>query len=287
LKLPGDWRLDLADIPGSDPDSRTIRLTTDKDVLLDDEKQLVGYLGRAHPLVRHAIDRVRHTALGDGKGLTDSRAAVVQADVKEPAVYCTYLARVNSAAGREFERVVAVRITANLEPQFCPDANEWLALATVDSAVSPVDVWKNRFATWATNQLAPARRVAADSFAAAGLKFIEETTAGLAREKADLDQWLGERVRELVPSIREETADLFAPNTATTPRPRPTTPAEQLAAIRDDDKQPSKLRSQGDALLKLHRKRADHLARREQFTAPEVVPLGLLMVIPREDRHGA
>ena len=61
-------------MPGCDPDSRVIRLTTNKDVLIDDQKRLVGYLGRAHPLVRHAIDRVRHTSLGDGTGQTDSRA---------------------------------------------------------------------------------------------------------------------------------------------------------------------------------------------------------------------
>src|SRR5262249_42514833 len=152
------------------------------------------YLGRAHPLVRHAIDRVRHTSLGDGAGFTDSRAAVVNADVSEPTLYCTFLSRVNSVAGREYERVVAVRITRSGEPTYCPEPGEWLELALLDAAMSPSGVWEEQFAAWATSQKSAAVNIAADAFAATGQTFIADAQAAIARETADLDKWLAERV---------------------------------------------------------------------------------------------
>ncbi|OQZ05735.1 MAG: hypothetical protein B6D36_08635 [Planctomycetes bacterium UTPLA1] len=286
LTLPGDWRLDLADVPGCDADSRVIRLTTNKDVIIDDQKRLVGYLGRAHPLVRHAIDRVRHTSLGDGTGHTDSRAAVVKANVTEPTLFCTYLARVNSTAGREFERVVAVRLSPSSEPDFCYEPNTWLQFASLDAADSPVGVWEKQFAQWAAGQLDDAQKLAAESFAPKNAQFLQEAGASLAHESAELDRWLAERVQEIAPAAKVEQPGLFtAPSTAA-PAPAPTTPAERLTAIHSDANQPARLRSQADALLKLYRQRHDRLTLRSQFGAPEVIPLGLLMVIPEVQGGG-
>lgn len=287
LTLPGDWRLDLTDVPGCDPDSRVVRLTTNKNVLIDDQKRLVGYLGRAHPLVRHAIDRVRHTSLGDGTGQTDSRAAVVQASVSEPTLYCTYLARVNSGAGREFERVVAVRLTQSAKPAYCPEPGEWLQLASVDAAKSPIGVWEQQFARWAPAQLGGAQRTATDAFAPTGQAFIKETESVIAREMAELDKWLVERVAELAPDVVAPERTLFDPvEPVAAPKPLPRTPAERLAAIHADTSQSPRLRNKADALLKLYRQRRDRLQLRGQFTSPEVVSLGMLMVVPEETPAG-
>lgn len=279
LTLPGDWRIDLSDVPGCDPDSRVVRLTTNKDVLMDDQKRLVGYLGRAHPLVRHAIDRVRQTSLGDDTGQTDSRAAVVKAAVAEPTLYCTFMARVNSGAGREFERVVAVRLSASTQPTFCDEPSEWLRLASLDLAVSPAGVWEKQFAPWASAQLDSARKLAAEAFESAGRAVIQEATDSLGRERTELDRWLAERVREITPAAPAQP-DLFSGTPAHATRPAPTGPAERLAAICADTTQHARLRGQADALLRLYRQRLDRLALRSQFSPPEVVPLGLLMVIP-------
>lgn len=280
--MPGDWRLDLADVPGCDPDSRVIRLTTNKDVLVDDEKRLVGYLGRAHPLVRHAIDRVRHTSLGDGTGQTDSRAAVVKAEVPAPTLYCTFLARVNSAAGREFERVFAVRLTQSAKPVFCADPGEWLKLASLEAALSPVGVWDKQFRCWAPAQFEAARKAAGDAFLPTAKAFAKEATESTGREAAELERWLAERVAEIAPVAAVQQADLFtSPSRPTAaPRPAPTTPAERLAAIHADTNQPARLRSQADAALKLYRQRLQRLTLRGQLSPPEVIPLGMLMVIP-------
>lgn len=287
LTLPGDWRLDLADVPGCDPDSRVVRLTTNKDVLIDDQKRLVGYLGRAHPLVRHAIDRVRHTSLGDGSGQTDSRAAVVKANVSEPTLYCTFLARVNSGAGREYERVVAVRLTQSAKPAYCSEPGEWLQLASLDAAISPIGVWEKQFARWAKALLSGARKIAADAFAPTGQAFIKEAESVIARETAEMDKWLAERVAELAPDVVAPERTLFDPvEPAAAPKPLPKTPDERLAAIHADTSQSPRLRNKADALLKLYRQRHDRLKLRGQFTSPEVIPLGMFMVVPKGNSAG-
>jgi hypothetical protein len=287
LTLPGDWRLDLADVPGCDPDSRVVRLTTNKDVLVDNEKKLIGYLGRAHPLVRHAIDRVRHTSLGDGSGKTDTRAAVVKADVKEPTIYCTFLARVNSAAGREFERVVAVRLTKSAAPVFCPDPQEWLRLASLDSALSPVGVWEKQFAAWAKSKLNGAAKLAADSFAAAGSTFLAEAKASIERERKELDAWLTERASEFSPPSQQQPNLFEKAKPDGKPKAAPSTPAERLAAIHEETDRPARQRSDADAILKIYQQRLAKLNIRGQFSPPEVIPLGLLMVLPEGVKHGA
>ena len=92
-------------------------MTTDKDVVIDDDKRLVGFVGRAHPLVRHAIDRVRYSSIGEaGAGEIDHRASAAKAAVPTPLLICTYLARIVSGQGRELERVVAVTMSSGNDP---------------------------------------------------------------------------------------------------------------------------------------------------------------------------
>jgi ERCC4-related helicase len=292
LTLPADWRLDLADVPGCDPDSRTIRLTMNKDILIDKQKRLVGYLGRAHPLVRHAIDRVRHTSLGGSAGQIDSRTAVVNATVPEPSLYCTYLARINSSAGRELERVVAVRLSQSGEPAFCPDSKDWLCLASLDSAVSPIGVWEHQFASWAPARLELARKIAADNFNPMVQAFLKEAQELIAREKTELEKWVNERIAEIIPSVAASTPDLFSAPSAKklSAKPVPTTPEERLEMIHSDSSQSKTLRNHAENTLKQYKKRSESLKFRGQFSPPEVIPLGLLMVIPTNKeggRHGA
>jgi hypothetical protein len=106
-----------------------------------------------------------------------------------------------------------------------------------------------------------------------------------------LDKWLVERVAEMAPAVVVAQPDLFATpaKAAQAPKPAPTTPAERLAAIHADTNQPARLRNQADALLKIYQQRHDRLTLRGQFSPPEVIPLGLLMVVPpgTSDAKGA
>ena len=98
-------------------------------------------------------------------------------------------------------------------------------------------------------------------------------------------------MQEIAPAIVAPPPDLFgsSANPAQRPKPGPSTPAERLAAIHADTNQSARLRSQADALLKLYQQRMQRLSLRGQFSPPEVIPLGVLMVIPdaKEVKHGA
>ncbi|MBI3800827.1 MAG: hypothetical protein HY268_28100 [Deltaproteobacteria bacterium] len=64
LLLPPAWNYGLDDLPGYDPTTRRLRLTTKLEVTSDARERPVGFLGRAPPLVRRALDRVRNLSFG-------------------------------------------------------------------------------------------------------------------------------------------------------------------------------------------------------------------------------
>ena len=118
LRVPPAWVYGLERLPGYDPERRIIRLTSNMELTKDADGNEIGYLGRAHPLVRRALDRVRNLSFGGGGSSgQDSRASAVRADVPAPALLCTFLGRVSSRHGREFERVLAVRVGAGATPR--------------------------------------------------------------------------------------------------------------------------------------------------------------------------
>ncbi|MFH0822710.1 MAG: helicase-related protein, partial [Pseudomonadota bacterium] len=175
VKLPPQWTHGLDDLPGYDADQRILRLTRHLDVMDDGHGKSVGFLGRAHPLIRRALDRVRNISFGSAAEQgQDPRASVVQADVTEPTLLFTFLGRVMSRAGREFERVLAVRIGRNGCLQFHESAEGWMHTADVSKAGRTTDVWKHHFESWAGD---------------AGRKALETATAGfvpIAQEFAKL-----------------------------------------------------------------------------------------------------
>ncbi len=54
LRLPTAWTYGLKDIPGYDEKERVLRLTIDRHRTRDEAGHRLGYLGRAHPIVRRA-----------------------------------------------------------------------------------------------------------------------------------------------------------------------------------------------------------------------------------------
>jgi superfamily II DNA or RNA helicase len=118
LILPHSWCTGLDGYPGYDAQSRQFRLTTNIDVLSDSAERPVGFVGRGHPLVRMALDRVRNLSFGGAAQRNqDIRVSAVSGSVAEPALLYTFVGRVISDAGREFERVLAVMVTQKGEPQ--------------------------------------------------------------------------------------------------------------------------------------------------------------------------
>ncbi len=119
VHLPPNWTHGLDELPGYDQEQRLVRLTTKLDVTADDQERSVGFLGRAHPLVRRALDRVRNLSFGtSAREGQDPRASAAKAPVQDPTLLHTFLGRVSSRSGREMERVLAVQVNASGETKF-------------------------------------------------------------------------------------------------------------------------------------------------------------------------
>ena len=61
-----------------------------------------------------------------------------------------------------------------------------------------------------------------------------------------------------------------------------TDPAERLAAFASDSHQPPSKRSEADGVLRIYRQRTGVLDSLAALGEPEIVPLGVLMLVPGE-----
>ncbi|NOK33187.1 DEAD/DEAH box helicase family protein [Corallococcus exercitus] len=280
LSLPSTWAAGLEEVPGFDEDGRTLRLTTDAEQQVDGQGRPVGFIGRAHPIVRRALDRVRNSQFGSRDGSEDRRVSAAVADVPKPTLLLTYLGRVESAQGRELERLVAIRVGAS-ELQALDDSREWLRWLDDKAAVSGKDVWKSRFEAWAPERLVAARDEAVDRFARLARVWEEGYREALDGERMELDGWLRTRAEELTGKVRATQTTLFeAPEESSGWRVEQDA-ATRLSGFATDASQPIKARREAEVVLGLHRKRCDQLERRSALSAPNVTELGMLMLLPK------
>ena len=199
LRLPSAWRYGLEDLPGYDPEKGVVRLTTKLEVASDDEDNPVGYLGRAHPLVRRALDRVRNLSFGGTAAQgQDPRASAVKADVPEPMLLYTFLGRVSSRGGRELERVLAVQVgpsgkTAGLRQP--PTSGRTWPIPRRPSAP--------RTSGRSTSRPGPPRppivpnRPPRHASSPIAESFIDERRQSLQAEQEAQQQWLAKRAEEI------------------------------------------------------------------------------------------
>lgn len=289
LRLPTAWRYGLDDLPGYDPAHGLVRLTTKLDVTADDEKNQVGYLGRAHPLVRRALDRVRNLSFGGTAAHSqDPRASAVRADVPEPQLLYTFLGRVSSRAGRELERALAVQVTASGQTQVFDAAEGWSHLADPEKAIRTTDLWENHFAAWSAKGADCARQAAATCFKPIAEAFVSERRKSLRAEQEAQEQWLAKRAEEITGKkeglVQRDLLDRPSGGSTDSP-PRPpwqsiSDPLQRLAAFGSDGTQPPAKRSEAEGVLRLHEKRGKILDTLLALGEPEVIPLGVLMLIP-------
>jgi len=293
LRLPPAWCHGLEDLPGFDGEQRLARLTTRLDVTADAEENSVGLLGRAHPLVRRALDRVRNLSFGGmASSGQDPRASATKADVSEPALLYTFLGRVSSRAGRELERVLAVRLSNSDAPRVYLTAEEWCHLADPAKAVRTTDLWKKHFEPWANGAHQRASEAALASFRPVAKAFCEERRKSLQQERQGQEEWLRRRVQEITgDAAKYEPSLLDGLESATAAPARPAwqsidDPAERLAAFASDGNQPPSKRSEADGVLRIYRQRTAILDSLQTLADPEVIPLGLLMLVPEGGGSG-
>lgn len=291
--LPPQWTYGLEDLPGYDPAGRRLVLTTRLDVTRDAAGRAVGFLGRAHPLVRRALDRVRQSSFGAGSTHgQDHRVSAVKADVPGPTLLFTFLGRLTSQAGREYERVLAVEVRPG-EAVYHAEAANWLALAAPQQAIRTTDVWGRHFAPWA-DATERARATARTGFAQLAASFRQEHLRSLEAEQHEQQKWIEQRAREITGDVTPAAKQLGMFDQGPTGSTAPaasfwtalTDPAERLAAFAADRAQPPARRSEADGVLRIYRQRLADLAARQSLGETEIVPLGLLMILP-EASHGA
>jgi ERCC4-related helicase len=287
LVLPPTWVTGLKGTPGFDTETRTLRLTQNLYVTHDAQEREVGFLGRAHPVVRRALDRVRHLALGGNANSVDQRVSAVAADVEAPALLFTFLGRIQSRAGREFERVFAVLVPPNAAPQLLADSEQWLRFADQANAINTRDVWKNHFASWAAGTETGAATAATREFQPIANDFLHRRRAELRRERDRLNEWFESRVREII-ADRGQLAvqtDFLARGATSAPASaswaRQPAPLEQLAGFASDNLQPVALRHEAQTVLALYKKRRDDIDARDALREPVITTLGMLMLLPR------
>jgi len=298
LQLPETWTAGLDGLPGFDREARRLRLTTDRNLYRDTSGRPIGYLGRAHPLVRKALDRVRNIRFGEAHAYLDRRVSAALWDEPDPALLFTFLGTVDSRTGREYERVLAVLARRNGSTKVFTEPEDWLELADRGSQVtSTKGVWERYFQIPGTApqeephtipQQQACATAAAEAFEEVVAPFLDKQRDETAGDRIELDKWLNMRTHSLCGAPQTATAALFA-NThgdageKSTDPPRWkvfTDPAERLAAFATDGTNPPARRREADGVLRLYRQRVEDLARRAELSVPAPTPLGILMLLP-------
>jgi len=283
LHLPPAWTFGLEDVPGYDAEARILHITSDIEQLRDDDGRSLGYIGRAHPIVRRALDRVRNVQFGLSDDYMDRRVTVARADGTEPVLLFTFLVGVDSGAGRTYERVLAVRVGKEGEPQVLSDPGDWTALGDRDRAVAPGGVWEAHFADWGMARQEVAREAAQEHFSELAEEFRDQYLRERTAERQRVEQWLVGRTGELCGPVQPEQVDLFQEETETLRRWMVLEePTERLAAFANDGRNPPARRREGEGVLSLYNARVADLERRMSLEVTEPIPLGLLMLVPGE-----
>ncbi len=297
VHLPTSWLHGLDDLPGYDSGTRVVRLTTKMDVTSVGKGLPVGFLGRAHPLVRRALDRVRNLSTGaTARSGQDPRASAVQADVPEPTLLFTFLGRLASRAGRELERVLAVRVSRDGSWALLPSASDWYPLANPDKAIRTTDLWKRHFEKWAGDAQRLARDNVQEWFQRIAVEFASERRESLQKERTDQGAWLRKRAEEITGQARpvnaiqkglfDDESETAAPAPAQAHWESVEDPADRLAAFHTDRDQSPTARAEAEGVLQLYTQRQSLLDALLDLRDSEVVPLGVLMIVP-EHSHGA
>jgi hypothetical protein len=285
LTLPPGWSHGLDDLPGYEPATRTLRLTRELGATQDSQGRSLGYLGRAHPVVHRAVERVRRLSLGGAQGMEDARVSAVKVAADRPGLLLTFLGRVTSDAGHELDQVLAVRVDSQTKPQVLTEPGQWLHLAEPSRAHPPADVWDAHFEGWGAGAREAAAHAARQAFAPLAASFAAEVEERAREGRQHVATWLVLRCREITGQDTDRLIqkDLFEQTSGgasgATWMTLPHGP-ERLAAFTADRAQPSTRRSQADVALKLAATRREDIERRARLREPEIVPVGVLMLLP-------
>jgi len=175
-------------------------------------------------------------------------------------------------------------------------ASEWAALADPGKAVRTTGIWDEFFKDWHEQAQDRATKSAATGFKPLAEQFTDERGKSLKNEHSAHKEWLKKRAEEItgsVVSVPSRQGELFGSDgdegTSGTPAAgwaSITDPSERLAAFASDRAQRPSQRSEADGVLRIFRQRTHALERLMDLRPPEVILLGVLMLVP-EVNHGS
>jgi len=290
LKLTKDWTAGLDGLPGYDAAAKILRLTRDPNRISGAGSEL-GFMGRAHPVVRRAIDRVRSGRFMPEGAELDRRVSAVCNDVDRPELLFSFLATVESGTGRELERIIAVRVRPRGRPSVYMDPSDWNDLLQDERQIPAQGVWERYFASWGEERLSKAQLAAQHAFVPLAEAFIEERKAQISQDKEDLGQWArkrydelcdlpAERRLELVSAARNGSSNGTARRASRQPR-NGVYPTEKLARWVEDHSNPAAKRRAAGNVLSFCQARIDEFEHGADLRVRQPALIGLLMLVPQ------
>lgn len=289
IVLPSLWSHGLDDLPGHNADNRTIKITTNMDIVQDAQGNTVGFLGRSHPLVKKALERVRSISFGgESASLLDHRATAVVGDDKTPCLLFTFLVTIATRKTKLFEKVIAVKIDKNDSLQTLFSCEEWLKYTDSGKAINTADIWSKYFSSWGNTAKEKAKKIANEIFESVASKYITDKKHDLEDEKKKLIEWFNTRVAEITGTVIKPIQRSLFESQEKTEYPHWATlsePEERISAFASDKKNPRSKCSEADTLLSLYKKRMKELEELSSFDNTAIRPLGILMIVPEEAKH--
>ena len=210
--------------------------------------------------------------------------------MEHPTLLYTFLGRVSSRHGREFERVLAVKVPREGHCQLMTAASEWSSLADPARAIRTTDVWEKHFKDWADKARESAREAAKDGFAPLASAFIAERKSGLQSERAVQNDWLKNRSDQISGGrFRKRRFSRISSKATATDRSRKVrrqngrrSPTPSSGWRRSEPTAPSRPRNEArpKGFSGSTGSGAQVLDMLFDLRDPEVIPLGVLMLIP-------
>jgi ERCC4-related helicase len=281
LPIPHDWDGSLDDLPGYDPANRTLRITRDRDRFRNEQDESLAYLGRAHPLVRRAVARMRLNDIGEASGARDCRVSAARGDSHaSPGVLLTFSIEIASSHRVELQLIVAVSMPRSGPPTELAEPENWLCLGTPDRAISPEGLWLRSFASWVPKRMPQAEKIATTAMHRVAADFAASQCGRVEHDAADLQLWLRLRADDVCGTHVREVPDLFGFSPALPGWKSLPTSLERLAAfVADADNPPARRREASSVVALFQRRRSEGQAR-AVFLEPRLRPIGMLLLLP-------
>jgi hypothetical protein len=150
----------------------------------------------------------------------------------------------------------------------------------------PPDLWKKHFESWADEAHQRAAEAALACFRPVAKAHVKERERALKQERQDQDEWLRKRAEEITgtgatTAIQPTLFDAQDPAGHRLPAWQTIdAPANRLASFATDGNQPPAKRSEADGVLRIYRQRMAVLDSLSALGDPEVIPLGVLVLVP-------